>query len=89
MKQETVQVGTHRYILAQGHDIADVKASAVAAVRAGGGIVDLVVHGGEEVSFLLSPGVAVLFTTEVFESRPEETGEPWPPFASYTDVEFI
>ncbi|MCK6068219.1 MULTISPECIES: hypothetical protein [Microbacterium] len=92
MRRDTVIIGDNRFVLAQGHDIEAVKAATVAALRANGDLVDLVVLGNREVSVLVSPGLAVVFTSEVIGTDAEDsrdTGDLHAPFASLSDYEYM
>lgn len=92
MRRNTVRIGSDRFVLAQGHSLDDVKAATVAAVRANGALVDLVVYGNKEVSVLVSPGVPVVFTSETIDAGDEDhrdTGDTAYPFDTITDYEYI
>ncbi|QEW04289.1 hypothetical protein [Microbacterium lushaniae] len=92
MRRDTVKIGEDRFVLAQGHDIESVKAATVAALRANGDLVNLVVYGNREVSVLVSPGVAVIFTSETVEADDfdtRDTGDLHTPFAAITDFEYM
>ena len=92
MRRDTVRIGDDRFVLAQGHDIDDVKAATVAAMRANGDLVDLVVLGNREVSVLVSPGVAVVFTSEIVDAEQQDvrdTGDVAFPFHLLTDFEYM
>ena len=92
MRQNTVRIGDDRFVLAQGHDLDDIKTAAVAAMRANGDIVDLVVVGNKTVSVLISPGVAVVFTSEVIAAGAEDsrdTGDIGHPFDALSDYEYM
>lgn len=73
MTRDTVRIAGERFVLAQGHDIEQVKQATVQAVRDGGALVDLVVLGNVRASVLVSPGLPVVFTSE--ELAPEEQDE--------------
>lgn len=92
IRQNTVRVGNDRFLLAQGHSLDDVKAATVAALRANGDLIDLVVYGNKEVSVLISPGVPVVFTSEIVELDDHDgrdTGDLERPFDTITDYEYI
>lgn len=92
MRQDTVRIGNDRFVLAQGHSLDDVKAAMIAAIRANGDLVDVVVYGNKEVSVLVSPGVPVIFTSEVIDSGDEDdrdTGDARHPFDSIVDYEYM
>ena len=92
MRQDTVRIGNDRFVLAQGQDIDQVKAATVAALRADGDLIDLVVYGNKAVSVLISPGVPVVFTSEVIDvddHDARDTGDLRLPFDSITDYEYI
>lgn len=92
MLQNTVRVGDDRFVLAQGHSLEAVKAAAVAASRANGGLIDLVVYGNKEVSVLVSPGVPVIFTSQVVDedaTDSRDTGDVGYPFDVLTDYEYL
>jgi hypothetical protein len=78
MRRDTVTVAGERFVLAQGHGLDDVKEHTVRAARDGGGLIDLVVLGNAEVSVLITPGVPVVFTSEMIEyddQDPRDTGD--------------
>lgn len=92
MRRDTVRIGNDRFVLAQGHSLDDVKAATVAALRANGDLIDLVVYGNKEVSVLISPGVPVVFTSEIIEPDDHDvrdTGDLERPFDTITDYEYI
>lgn len=92
MRRDTVKIGDDRFVLAQGHSIDDVKTAMVAAIRANGDLVDLVVYGNREVSVLLTPGVSVVFTSEIIaidELDPRDSGDVELPFPTITDFEYM
>lgn len=92
MRQDTVRIGNDRFVLARGHSIDDVKAATVAAMRANGDLVNLVVYGNKEVSVLVSPGVPVVFTSELIDTDDEDhrdTGDVKNPFDSIADLEYL
>lgn len=91
MRRDTVTVAGERFVLAQGHDLGDVKERTVQAARDGGDLVDLVVLGNVEVSVLVTPGVPVVFTSEVIEyddQDPRDTGDVTSVFDSYDGFVF-
>lgn len=91
MRRNTVRVGEDRFILAQGHSIDDVKAATVAALRTGGDLIDLIVLGNKE-SVLVSPGVAVVFTSETIATADQDardTGDVLYPYDSLSDLEYM
>jgi hypothetical protein len=91
MRQDTVTIGALRFTLAQGHDIEQVKAATIAALRANGDIVDLVVYGNKKVSVLVSPGVPVVFASEVIDvarEDPRDTGDVEYPFDTVADYDY-
>ncbi|MFW8745914.1 hypothetical protein, partial [Mesorhizobium japonicum] len=59
MLRTTINVYGVEYRLAQGRDVDEVKRASVAAVRANGDLVDVVVVGNRLVSILMSPGVPI------------------------------
>jgi hypothetical protein len=73
-------VQTHRYWLAQGHDIEQLKNAATEAVRDGGGMIDVVIVGNKIVSALISPGLPVLFESEEVDVDDRDTGDVGFPF---------
>lgn len=92
MRRDTVKVGGDRFILAQGHSLEEVKSAMVDALRANGGLVDLIVYGNRQVSVLVSPGVPVVFTSEVIEiadTDARDTGDVDTPFDTITDYEYM
>ncbi|WP_188508815.1 hypothetical protein [Conyzicola nivalis] len=61
----------------------DTKEEVVAALRAGGGLVDFVVYGNVEVSVAVSPGVPLIFRSEEVEHDERDTGDLEEPFRPY------
>ena len=87
-----MRIGPDKFVLAQGHSLDDVKAATVAALRANGDLVDMVVYGNKEVSALVSPGVPVIFTSEILdvtEADDRDTGDTSEPFDSLMDYEYL
>ena len=92
MRRDTVRIGEDRFVLAQGHSLDDVKTATVAAMRANGDLVNLVVYGNKEVSVLVSPGVAVVFTSETIEADDQDTrdtGDVHAPFDTLNEFEYL
>lgn len=92
MRQDTVRIGNDRFVLAQGHSIDEVKAATVAAMRANGDLVDLVVYGNKEISVLVSPGVSVVFTSELIDADDEDhrdNGDVENSFDTIADLEYM
>lgn len=92
MRQDTVRIGNDRFVLAQGQNIDDVKAATVAALRANGDLIDLVVYGNREVAVLVSPGVPVVFTSEIIDvddHDARDTGNLQLPFDTIADYEYM
>jgi hypothetical protein len=83
MQRNSLTVAGQTYVLARGQDLTEVKAATVAAVRANGDLVDLVVYGNQFVSVLVSPGVALVFSSrDVDEDAMDDrdTGNVFAPF---------
>lgn len=92
MRRDTVIIGGMRFVLAQGHSISEVREATVAALRSNGGLIDLVVHGNRKVPVLISPGVAVVFTSEDVDATDcdeRDTGDIEVPFDSILDYEYL
>jgi hypothetical protein len=92
MKRHYVVVAGTTFFLAQGLDVQTVKDSVVAALRAGGGLVDLVVVGNVGVSVAISPGVVVIFQSEEIDFDSRDSGDladPYRPFVSMEAFEDI
>lgn len=87
MKRTTITVGGKRYALAQGRAVDGVKAAAVAAVRTGGDLVDIVVLGNREVSVLISPGVPVQFETVEIPEDDRDDGDLRAPFETVSSFD--
>jgi hypothetical protein len=87
MQRTTFTIGGHAHVLAQGTDLGALKATAEDAVRAGGRFVDLTVIGNVAVSVLVSPGVAIFFTTREVSEDSRDTGDLAEPYdASMWDI---
>jgi hypothetical protein len=83
MQRSSLTVAGQTYVLAQGQDLVGVKAATVAAVRANGDLVDLVVYGNQFVSVLVSPGVALVFSSQDIDDDAmddRDTGNVLAPF---------
>jgi hypothetical protein len=89
MRRHFVVVAGTTFFLAQGRDVQTVKDSVVAALRAGGGLVDLVVVGNVEVSVAISPGVAVLFQSEEIDLDPRDSGDLADPYRPFVSIEAL
>ncbi|GGE95674.1 hypothetical protein [Mycetocola zhadangensis] len=81
MRRTTLTIEGHSYVLAQGTETATLKASAEEAVVAGGKFVDLTVVGNIAVSVLVSPGVAIVITTQEVPDDPRDTGHLSEPYS--------
>jgi hypothetical protein len=84
----TCTVGSSSYILAQGHDVDELKTQMTAAVRSGGGFVDLVLFGNRTVSVLVSPGTSVIFETAEVDTDSRDTGDVAQPFTTIDEWAF-
>lgn len=80
MQRTTLTIDGHSHVLAQGTQLGSLKAAAEEAVRAGGKFIDLTVVGNVAVSVLVSPGVAIHFTTREVAEDERDTGELAEPF---------
>jgi hypothetical protein len=90
--QNTVVIAGQRFVLAQGEDLDTVKRDAVQAVRQGGDVVDLILHGNTLISALISPGVPVTFSSqfiEVADHDSRETGDITELFDPLRDYEYF
>jgi hypothetical protein len=89
MRRHYLDVAGATFFLAQGHDIQQAKDAVVAAIRAGGGLVDLVVFGNVEVSVAVSPGVPVVFRSENVDADDRDTGDVSDPFHPIESIETL
>jgi hypothetical protein len=90
MRRHFVVIAGATFFLAQGRDVQTIKDSVVTALRAGGGMVDLVVVGNVEVSVAISPGVAVIFQSEEVDLDLRDSGDladPYRPFVTMDALE--
>ncbi|WP_167260750.1 hypothetical protein [Frigoribacterium endophyticum] len=87
MERHAVIIAGATFILAQGADIADIRAAVVQAARSGGDLVDLVVYGNEKVSALVTPGVPVLFRSQIVDAEDRDTGDTALPFTDFDSYE--
>jgi hypothetical protein len=87
MRRHYVVVAGTTFFLAQGHDVQTVKDSVVAALRAGGGLVDLIIVGNVEVSVAISPGVAVIFQSEEVDLDLRDSGDLTDPYRPFVSME--
>ena len=80
MQRTTLTIDGHSHVLAQGTELGALKASAEAAVSAGGRFIDLTVVGNLAVSVLVSPGVAIFLTTREVVEDDRDTGDLADPY---------
>lgn len=85
MMRTTVAIGEDRYLLAQGHDLDDLKTRMSAAVRDGGAFVDFVAVGNRTVSVLMTSWIRVVFTVETVQFDSRDTGDVEAPFGTFYD----
>jgi hypothetical protein len=85
MIQSTIAVGETHFLLAQGHDVDELKRRIETAVHAGGAFVDFVVVGNRTVSIFMTDREPIVLTeaTVVFDDR--DTGDPHDPFGGHFD----
>lgn len=86
MLRTTINVNGVEYRLAQGRDVDEVKRASVAAVRANGDLVDVVVVGNRLVSILMSPGVPITFESIEVDDDPRDDGDLDSPFTAPAEV---
>jgi hypothetical protein len=80
MKRYTITVGSKSYILAQGHEIDDLRRLVVDAVHSGGAFVEFVVLGNRQISALVSAGLPVIVEMAEVEVDERDTGDVQYPF---------
>lgn len=85
MVRTTVAIGEDRYLLAQGHELGELKARMTTAVRSGGEFVDFVVVGNRTVSVLMTSWIRVVFTIETVQFDARDTGDVEAPFGTFYD----
>ncbi|TFD93349.1 hypothetical protein E3T61_04425 [Cryobacterium lactosi] len=88
MQAHTLTIGERLFRLRSSCDVAELAATLTAAVRQGGGMVDLPVVGEVSVQVLVSPGVSVVLEThEVDPSAIIDPSVPVPWLAA-DDLDF-
>ena len=80
MQRTTLTIDGHSYVLAQGTQLAELRASAEEAVIAGGRFVDVTVVGNVAVSVLISPGIPVFLATHEVPEDNRDTGDLADPY---------
>lgn len=80
MKRYTTTIGSKSYVLAQGHDIDELRSRMLDAVRGGGGFVEFVVLGNRRISALVTAGLPVIFEEAEVEEDSRDTGNLAHPF---------
>lgn len=86
MQQTTIAIGDMQFALAQNSDIGHLKATALAAVRSGAGLLDFTVVGNRVVSVLLPAGTIVVFTTGEVPEDHRDSGDLDFPYESAADL---
>ena len=86
MVQTTIALGDDHFILAQGHDLDDLKVRIETAIESGGAFVDFVVVGNRVVSVYMTDRERIVLTkaTVVFDER--DTGDVAVPYGSDLDL---
>lgn len=87
MQRNTIDIDGHEFLLSQGQDLQAVKDMAVSAVRAGGGLLDILTIGNPTVSVLISAGVSVVFETLEVETDTSGTEDMAFSLDGYLDLE--
>jgi hypothetical protein len=85
MIQSTIAVGEAHFLLAQGHDLDELKHRIETAVHGGGAFVDFVVVGNRNVSIFMTDREPIVLTqaTVVFDER--DTGDLEEPYGGLFD----
>jgi len=86
MVQTTFAIGDAHFVLAQGHDVDELKSRIEARIQAGGGFVEFVVVGNRTVSVYMTDHERIVITKAnvVFDER--DTGDIEAPYGGYLDV---
>jgi predicted RNase H-like nuclease len=80
MQRTTMQVGGKSYLLAQGQNVDDVQQAAVDAAKQGAGVVKVTVLGNRELGIVVTPGVPIIFESEIVPDEARDDGNLGAPF---------
>lgn len=88
MQAVTLSIGDRQFRLRMTTDLAEFSARLVAAVRSGGGMVDIPVAGAVGVRVLVSPGMSIVL--ETYEVDPDALLQPasMTPWLAADDIEY-
>ena len=89
MQAVTLTIGDRQFRLRMNTDVAELSARLTAAVRAGGGMVEIPVVGeGDSVTVLVSPGVSLVLETRAVEPEQIVDENRIVPWLTVDDLEF-
>ncbi|WEO77258.1 hypothetical protein BJQ94_18205 [Cryobacterium sp. SO2] len=88
MQAFTLSIGDRLFRLRTPFDAAEFSARLTAAVRAGGGMVDIPVAGEGHVTVLVSPGVSIVLETHEVETGAVFEQASTVPWIGADDLEF-
>lgn len=88
MQAFTLSIGERQFRLRSSFDVAEFSGRLVAAVRSGGGMVDIPVAGDGRLSALVSPGVNIVLETHEVEPGPVFEKATTVPWTGADDLEF-
>jgi hypothetical protein len=74
------------FLLAQGQDIAALRARIEEATQGTGAFVDFTIVGNRSLSVLVSPAARVVFATETVPFDPRDTGDEQAPYGEMFDA---
>jgi len=82
-----VTVSDTSHSLAHDQNIEVIEAAALAALRRGGDVVKVTLHGNRELSILVSPGVPITFVLAEVPDETRDNGDLRSPFEPFSDWE--
>jgi hypothetical protein len=87
MLRHRIVVGPREFLLAEDTDITALKAATNDAFRSGGGFVDVPAVENRTVSFYCTPGLPVVFESDITDSHHAGTGDIAFPYDDYQLLE--
>lgn len=88
MQAFTLSIGDRQFRLRTSFDVTEFSARLIAAVRAGGGMVDIPVAGNGQLTALVSPGVSIVLETHEVDPGPAFEKAMTVPWVGADDLEF-
>ncbi|QEW04955.1 hypothetical protein [Microbacterium lushaniae] len=85
MVRTEIVVNGESYLLAQGHDVSELRREIEDASRSGGRFVEFIVVGNRAVSVLVSPRTEVVISVQTVQFDARDTGDDDAPFGGFFD----